>query len=308
MARRYTHGENRHGDDGYSDRHSDQPLKGVLLMIAGSVLITFNDAAIKIVVTDHPVGQAIFVRGVFALLPVLFLLHRAGGWRAAKWNNLWAQLICAVPLVGSLFLFVYSLSFIPIAIATIMLYLAPLFVTAFAPVLGERVGWRRWAAVMLGFGGAVLVIEPAAESFSWAYLVPVSAALTLALRDLATRKIVESESSLSVLLVSTVVIILAAFPPAAAGWTPLALTDWALLAFSGLAFGFSLFLLIEAFRYAEASLVSPLKYSGVVMAALLGYAIWGDIPSLPALFGAVLIVASVLITLRREQEHGVGRD
>lgn len=302
MARSETHGEAAQGGAGYRDRRSDQPLKGVLLTIAGSVLITFNDASIKMVVINHPVDQAVFLRAIFALLPVLFLVHRSGGWQAAKWNNLWAQLICAVPLVVSLFLFVYSLSFIPIAIATIMLYMAPMFVTMLAPMLGERVGWRRWAAVILGFGGAVLVIEPAGDGFSWVFLTPIAAALALALRDLATRKIVDGESSLSILLISTVAVILAALPPAVIGWTPLAISDYVLLAISGLAFGFALFFMIDAFRYAEASLISPLKYCGVVIAAILGYVIWDDVPSLPALAGAVLIVASVVIILRREQK------
>lgn len=288
------------------NRRSDQPVKGALLMIAGSVLITFNDASTKIVVTDHSVSQAIFIRGIFTLLPVLFLVYRAGGWQAARWNNIWSQLLCAVPLVGSLFLFIYSLSYIPIAIATIIFYVSPLFVTALAPVLGERVGWRRWGAVLLGFAGAVLVIEPTGASFSWGMMIPVIAAFTLALRDLATRRIVDGESSLSILVVSSVAIIIAALPPAVIAWTPMSVGDLALLAFSGLAFGFSLYLLTEAFRFADASLVSPIKYSGVLMAAVLGYVIWGDVPSLSALIGAALIVASLLVILRRE--HALGLD
>lgn len=305
MAEEVSQDESPNGAGAHLHRRSDRPLKGVFLMIAGSVLITFNDASTKIVVTDHSVSQAIFIRGIFTLLPVLYLVYRAGGWQAAKWNSLWSQLLCAVPLVGSLFLFIYSLSFIPIAIATIIFYLSPLFVTALAPMLGERVGWRRWGAVLLGFGGAVLVIEPTGDSFSWGILVPVVAAFTLALRDVATRKIVDGETSLSILVVSSVAIIIAALPPAVIDWTPLSMWDLALLAFSGLAFGFSLYLLTEAFRFADASLVSPIKYSGVLMAAVLGYVIWGDVPSVSALFGAVLIVASLLVILRREQVLGL---
>jgi len=305
VAEEVSQDESPNGAGAHLHRRSDRPLKGVFLMIAGSVLITFNDASTKIVVTDHSVSQAIFIRGIFTLLPVLYLVYRAGGWQAAKWNSLWSQLLCAVPLVGSLFLFIYSLSFIPIAIATIIFYLSPLFVTALAPMLGERVGWRRWGAVLLGFGGAVLVIEPTGDSFSWGILVPVVAAFTLALRDVATRKIVDGETSLSILVVSSVAIIIAALPPAVIDWTPLSMWDLALLAFSGLAFGFSLYLLTEAFRFADASLVSPIKYSGVLMAAVLGYVIWGDVPSVSALFGAVLIVASLLVILRREQVLGL---
>lgn len=270
-------------------------------MIAGSTLITFNDAAAKFVVTDHPVSQALFLRALFTILPILWMVHRAGGWRAAAWSSWTSQMTCSVPLVAAMVMFIYSLSLIPIAIATIIFYLSPLFVTALAPLLGERVGWRRWGAVMLGFCGAVFVMEPGGADFSWTYLVPVVGAFTLALRDLATRKITASESSLSILIFSNLSIILATLPFAVADWEPMALTDYALLAFAGTAFGISLFMLTEAFRYAEASLVSPIKYSGIITAALLGFFLWGDVPTLSALFGAVLIIASVLIIMRREQ-------
>ncbi len=291
-----------------ADRRINKPVTGIILMLLGSSVITFNDAATKVVVTDHAVSQALFVRSIFSLAAIAFLVHREGGWHAARWNSLSAQLICGVPLVTSVFLFIWSLSFIPIAIATIIFYLSPLFVTALAPLLGERVGWRRWAAVVVGFAGAVLVIEPTGGGFTWMYIVPVAAALTLALRDLAARKIVAGESSLSILVFSTLALMVATLPPAIAQWTAFSLTDYALLAFSGLCFGISLFLLTEAFRYADASLVSPVKYSGVVVAAGLGYVVWGDVPSLSALAGAVLIIASVLMIMRREQAKALPSD
>ena len=280
---------------------SDRPFKGIGLMLAGSGLITMNDAAIKLVVDDHSVSQAILVRAAFALPVIAWLAYRAGGWQAARWHNPWAQLLCAVPLVASLFLFVTSLSRIPIAPATVILYLSPLFLTALAPLLGESVGWRRWGAVLLGFVGTVLVIEPAGDTFTWFYLVPVCAAFVLAVRDLATRKLVESESSVSILLVSTLAVMASAVPGAVTSWQPLAPGDVALLAVSGLAFGFAMFFLTDAFRYADASLVSPFKYAGVIVAATLGFAIWGDVPTLSACIGGLLIVSSGLFVLKREQ-------
>lgn len=283
-------------------------MTGIVLMLLGSSFITFNDAATKFVVTDHAVSQALFVRSAFSLLPIAFLVYRAGGWRAARWNSLSAQLVCGIPLVASVFLFIWSLSFIPIAVATIMFYLSPLFVTALAPLLGERVGWRRWGAVMLGFCGAVLVIEPTGGGFTWMYAVPVLAALTLAMRDLAARAIVANETSLAILIFSTLALMLVTLPPAVAQWTAFSAADYGLLAFSGLAFGISLFMLTEAFRYADASLVSPVKYCGVVVAAVLGYAVWGDVPSLSAVAGAVLIIASVLVIMRREQAGSAAPD
>ena len=290
----------RFGASGTDDQRIDNPVKGILLMVMGSTLITFNDAATKVVTEEHSISQAILVRGLFSLIPICFIAWRFGGWTAVRWNSFGAQAVCAAPLVVSLFLFVWSLSFIPIAVATIMLYLSPLFVTALAPLFGEKVGWRRWGAVFLGFAGAVFVIEPQGADFSWWLLTPVAAALALSVRELVTRRVIANETALSMLTVSTVAVIVAAAPPSILDWSPLSWTDYGLLAFSGLSFGFSLFLLTDAFRFAEASVLSPVKYSGVIMAAILGFAVWGDVPSFSAVFGAVIIVVSVLIILRRE--------
>lgn len=276
-------------------------------MIAGSTLVTFNDAATKFVVEEHPVSQALFIRALFTLVPILWMIHHAGGWETARWRSLKAQLFCAVPLVGAMVLFIYSLSLLPIAIATIIFYLSPLFVTIIAPFLGERVGVWRWGAVIIGFLGAILVVEPGRASFTWAFAVPVVAAFVLAWRDIAARIVVAQESSLGILVFSTGAIALVTLVPAIAVWEALSWREYALLAFAGVAFGISLYLLTDAFRYAEASLISPIKYSGLIAAALLGYFVWGDVPSLSALMGAALIVVSVLVIMQRERAAGLGR-
>ena len=277
-------------------------------MVLGTGLITLNDAAMKWVVADHPVGQAVFVRGLFALLPIALLVRRAGGWRAARWHSLGGQLLCAGLLVAALFTFIFSLSRLPLGLTTIVLYSGPLFVTALAPtVLGERVGWRRWAAVLVGFAGTVLVIRPDAEGFAWILLAPLAVALLASVRDLVIRRLVARETSVSILAFSTSAVTLCALPTALLGWSPLGVSDFALLAFAGLAFGFAMFFLTDAFRYAEASLVSPFKYSGVIWAVLLGFLIWGERPGLDVLIGALVIVASGLFILRRERIKGGGR-
>ncbi len=280
----------------------EHPSRGITLMLLGTGLITLNDVAMKAVVMDHPIGQAVFIRGLFVLLPITFLVIRAGGWQAMRMRNLGGQLLCAGLLVAALFLFLYSLSRLPLSICVIIIYTNPMFVTALAPlVLGERVGWRRWSAVLLGFAGTLLVIWPGDEGFGWLLLMPLAVALLTALRDLLTRKLVVGETSVSILAFSSLAVTLCALPTVALGWTRLGVGDFALLAGAGLAFGFAMFCLTDALRYADASLVSPFKYSGVVLAVVLGYLVWSEVPGLEALIGAGLIMASGLFILRRER-------
>lgn len=284
------------------DDRADKPSKAIALMVLGTGLITVNDAMMKWVVTDNPLGEAIFVRGLFALLPTALLLKRYGGWRAAKWHSPGGQLLAAVLLVLPLYLFVFSLSKLSLGLITVILYTNPVFVAALAPrLLGERVSWRRWAAVGLGFAGALLVLQPGGEDFSWLLLLPLIVAVLVAFRDVLIRTMVARETSVSILIFSSVAVMLCALPTAAFGWKALAGFDVMLLGLAGLAFGFGIFSLTDALRYADASLVSPFKYSGVVFALLLSYFFWDEIPSTSLMAGAALIVLSGLFVLRPEK-------
>ncbi len=285
------------------DRRRDLPLRGIALALLGTAVITLNDAAMKWVIADHPIGEAIFVRSLFAILPIAILLRRdTGGWTVLRWTRLRDVLLCAGILVGIMFLFIFSLSRLPLATATIIIYAGPLFVTALAPfVLAERVGWRRWSAVVLGFIGVLIILRPGGADFSWLLLVPLAVALLIALRDLVLRRVLARESAASILAFSSLAVMLCALPTALLGWTPLGGLDLLLLALAGLGFSLGIFCLTECLRYADASLLAPLKYSGVIWAILLGYLLWAEVPGFEVLAGAALIVASGLFILRRER-------
>jgi drug/metabolite transporter (DMT)-like permease len=305
MFHRHPGKTDRGAAPGSPDRRVERPWRGIYLTVLGTGLISVNDAAMKWVVGDHPVGEAIFVRGLFAVFPIALLMMHQGGWRAARWVSLRDQVSCAAFLVAAIFLFIFSLSRLPLATATIIIYASPLFVTALAPLLlAERVGWRRWSAVALGFAGTLLVIRPGGGDFTWLLTLPLAVALLSAVRDIVTRRLLARESALSMLVFSNLAVTLCALPTAAFGWTALAPGDIALLALAGLGFGFGIYCLTESLRFAEASLLAPLKYSGVVWAVILGYLVWSDLPGLEVLFGAVLIVASGLFILRREKRLG----
>ena len=167
----------------------DNAVKGIALTVVGMGLIGLNDAAMKSVVEAHPVGEAIFIRGLFATLPILFLVRRTGGVSSLKWSNGWAQVACAGVLAVTIFAFMFSLSQLPLSIATVIFFTYPIFVTLLAPsFLGEHVGWRRWSAVVIGFTGVVIVVQPGGQDFEWILLLPVGVAFLAAIRDLLVRR------------------------------------------------------------------------------------------------------------------------
>lgn len=270
-------------------------------MVAGSALITLNDALAKWLTASYPIGQILFLRGVFIALPILFLAWRGGGVRALKTRNIGGQIIRAALYVTSSGLFIYSVSIMALPTVVALTFTAPLFITMLAPlVLGERVGWRRWAAVFVGFLGVLLIVRPFQDDWRWQILIPVVAALAGSLRDLSTRRISAGETSTAILFYSTLGVTAVGLITWPLGWRAVASVDLVLLVIMGIAIGGAHYLLIEAFRLTEAALVAPFKYSALIWAIVLGATIWGDFPDQWALLGSAVILASGIYILHRE--------
>ena len=180
------------------------PLRGIVLMVLAFGFITANDAAMKWVLAGIPVVQAIFNRGLVSLL-VLGLIAIA---MRRRWGLNWArpgmQILCGLMFTVSLFCFVMSLNYLPLAVGVVIISSGPIFVTMLAPfLLGEKVGWPRRIAVMLGFAGTVVVMQPGTDSFSWAMLLPFAGACLNAVREITVRRVIGEVSSISMSLTAT---------------------------------------------------------------------------------------------------------
>ena len=276
-------------------------------MVASSGLITLSDAVTKHLSAGYSIGEILFIRGWFMLLPTLFLVWRAGGPAVLRVRSWRGQGLRALTVVGSSFFFVGGLRYLPLPDTTALAFAGPLFVTMLAPLmLGETVGWRRWAAVLVGFAGVVVLARPTGSAATWAALLPLGAALCGAFRDILTRRLSRTETSLSILVVTTVVVALSGLATLPLGWTMPTVGDFALLAVTGVLLGSAHYLAIEALRLAPATTIAPFKYSSLIWAVLLGIMVWGHFPDGAMLAGALLIVGSGLYILHREMRHRVG--
>jgi drug/metabolite transporter (DMT)-like permease len=275
--------------------------KGILCMVAGGALITVNDAILKWLSDTYPVGEVMFVRGIFVSIPIVFLVWRAGGIRSLVIFSWRGHLLRAALVVTGTTLFINGLFFLPLADAIAITFTGPIFVTALAPLLlGEHVGWRRWSAVLVGFCGVLIMVRPTGEAAQWAALFPLVASLTGALRDIVTRRLAFRERSVALLFYTTVAVVLAGLSTLPMGWQPIAAGDLGLFALTGILIGSAHFLMIEAFRFAEAAVVSPFKYFNLIVAVILGFVVWQQLPDAWTLGGAVFVIASGLYILRRE--------
>ena len=151
-------------------------------------------------------------------------------------------------------------------------YLGPIIMAALAPtILGERVGILRWGAVVLGFAGMLIMLRPSADDISWAMLIPASAAVFGALRDLFTRKMRSSGHPVSVLLYSNLIITGLGLPFMQWSWQPLTLVQAAMLVLSTALIGTAHLKHIQAFRLEEASVLAPFRYTGIIWGVLFGF-------------------------------------
>ncbi len=279
---------------------------GVLLMLAGSLVLTAADALTKLMTEALPVGQLIFLRSAYVVLLVL-LFARLRGWQRPRWHSVLAvsdrvgQALRAACMTGSTICFVTALSYLPLPTATSVAAAGPLFTTALAPlILGERVGWRRWTAVAVGFSGVLVITQPTEGFLGWTVLLPLGAALFAALRDLITRRMRATDSAESMMLWGAVSLVLLSSFSAPFGWTSPTGGTIAFLAVLALFHCGGQFLMVESLRRAEAGLVVPFKYTMLVWSALFGLLVWGFVPGLNVIAGAGLIVASALYIYRRE--------
>ena len=280
---------------------NDHPVRGISCMVLGCGLVSLNDAIVKWLSTGLPVGELICLRGAFVLLVIPLLAMRDGGLRALRVRNLRGQCVLAALLVASMFLFVASLRTLELATAVSLLFTGPLVATALAaPLLGERIGWRRSIALLAGFGGVLVILRPGAATFTWAALLPVAAAACGAIRDVITRRLSVSESSISILTVSTVGMVVAGAATAPWAWNPASGFELGLIAVAGLVLAVSQFLMIEALRYAQVGVVVPFQFTTLLTAAIFGFLIFGTVPDGWVGLGALLVVGSGIYIARRE--------
>lgn len=280
-------------------------FRGVAFMVLSLFVFMLSEAITKWLTQGYPIGQIVFVRSFFFFVPILAIIAIRKDWRALHIENPRLQVLRALLFVASTFLIVAAIKVLPLATAVAFIHSAPLMITALAALLlAERVGVHRWSAVGVGFIGILIMTRPTADSFQLTALIAIGAAAATALRDIVTRKMSSTESTTATLAFSTATLILAAGLTTPFFWMPPTGLDLVLMAASGVLMGTAHYLLIEAYRWSEAGIVAPFKYTSLIWATLLGYLIWGDLPDRWVIAGAVLIIASGLYVFKREQSKG----
>ena len=277
------------------------PGRAILYMLAASFLIVILDTAVKWLARGYSPFQIGFLRYIIGFFIAAGIAHRNGGLGTLRTRRLAGHLLRSGLNIVTMLTFYYALRLIPLADAIAIGFAAPLFTTAFSgPLLKEKVGIRRWSAVALGFCGVLLIVQPSAHGINFGAVLALVSSLCWSLTQISSRQLSGTEPSHTILFyysVAIIVVLGAAMPKV---WiTPQGL-DWLWFLVCGVAGSFGQFCYNQAFRYGEASMVAPLDYTGLVWATLMGFVVFGDLPTKYILGGAVVIIASSLYIARRE--------
>lgn len=280
-------------------------LRGVLFMCASMAAFTINDTFVKSVTQTLPLFQTVGLRGLIAVAGLTVLALATGAFRHLPGRrDAGLILLRSVADVAATITFLTALLHMPLANLSAILQALPLLITLGAAlVYGDRIGWRRMTAILVGLVGVLIIIRPGTEGFDRWSILGIGSVLCVVVRDLAVRPLQGAVPSSLVALGAAVAVTLM-------GWTGTALQGWQTPTGSELIriLGAGLFLIVgyitsvSAMRHGDIGLVAPFRYTSLLWAIALGFLVFGNLPDFWTLTGAAIVVAAGLFTLWRERQ------
>ncbi|SEN04642.1 DMT family transporter [Bradyrhizobium sp. OK095] len=285
----------------YDDRSAR--LAGIGLMVLSIFMFSFGDAMGKFLVGTYSVGQLLFLRGSAALLLLLPII-----WRHRRdfvhMERPWLQLVRVTLSTLEVAAFFIATVYLPLA-DVITYYLAgPIFVTAMSAIfLREKVGWRRWTAILIGFCGVVIALRPSAQTVSLPALIALGGSLSFATLMLITRSLRKTPDIVmaSSQFVGTFLLgaVMSAFH-----WVQPTPGSLVIFALAGVISVTALFCVNRSLKLAPASVVVPYQYSMIVWAVIFGFVVFGDVPEVATIVGAAIIIGAGFYIYLRERDLG----
>jgi len=275
--------------------------QAIAVICIGILCLVTNDTMAKWLTSHYDPLQIIFIRHLLATPMIAVIVMALGGRGALKSQRIWPHALRGFFLIGGAYAFFVGLKYLPLAEATSLIFAAPIFITALSvPLLGEEVGWRRWAAVVVGFLGVLVIVRPGAAAFQPASLIVVVAALFYALIMISARWIDSRDNTWTMMFYIMLFPLLFSALIVPTVWqTP---QTEHLPYFLGMAlFGtLGMTLISQAFRLAPAAVVAPFDYTALIWASLFGWLVWDEIPDSWTYAGAAVIIASGIYIVFRE--------
>lgn len=280
---------------------------GIALMLGATVVFALQDGISRHLAGTYNTMMVVMIRYWFFAAFVVFLAARStGGIRAAAATDQpWLQILRGVLLAGEICVAVYGFTILGLIDSQAVFIAYPLLIAALSgPVLGEGVGWRRWAAIGVGFIGILIILEPTSGVFQPAAIIPLVSALMFALYGLLTRFVARRDTAATSFFWTGVTGAVAMTFIGFFFWEPMVARDWGWMGALCVSGVLGHWLLIKCYEVAEASAVQPFAYFHLLWTAILGITIFGEVVRANVAIGAGIILAAGLFTLWRERAKG----
>ena len=250
---------------------------------------------------EYPLGEVLFFRGFFGLLPILFLIPKERFKDFYKTSRSGLHLLrCLAGLIALTAIFI-ALRNLPLATVVSISFAAPIFTTLMSIFfLSEKVGVYRWLAVIVGFVGIIIITQPGLSVLNIYYIYPIIFCLGLSYVAIAIRQLSTSEPVWLISFYFSASITILGILTLPFGWVLPTFKDFILLSLVGILGGVANLLLSQSYKLSEVSLVTPLKYLALIFGIIFGYLIWNEIPTMTTLIGSLLVILSSVIIFRRE--------
>src|SRR5262245_14313429 len=282
-------------------KDSDKPdnnLSGILLMVAAVTTFAMLDATAKYTVKSLSTAMVVCFRYAIASGYVAILVWRMGGARLLVTRHRKLHAARGLLLLGSTVFNFLALNYIQLAQTSAITFSNPLIVCVLSPwLLGERVGLRRWLAVIVGFIGVLIIVRPGTAGFHWAMAASLLSALCGALYQIATRHVGLHDQALTSLFYVTLTGSRGAVPLALVDWQTPEAWQWGLLGLAAVFGTAGHYMLTEAHRRTPASVLAPFVYTQIIPMIIIGFLVFGDVPDRWTLAGGLVVIASGVYVL-----------
>jgi drug/metabolite transporter (DMT)-like permease len=281
-------------------------VTGILLMLLAMTIIPIMDGLAKLLTADYPIAEVVWGRYFFHLLYLLPVVIFRYGPSALLPRHMGLQIIRGGLLLSSTIFFFAAIAKMPLADTLALVFIYPIIVTALSSILlGEKVGSRRWVAVLVGFLGALVIIRPGFNNIDPGTIYAIAAGAIYGLYVVATRKLSGSAPPLVTLTFTALLgaLIMSAWVPFE--WVAPNSFGWSLMAAMGACAALGHFLLIKALDHAPASVLAPFGYSEIIMATIIGFVVFGDFPDAITWLGVGVITSSGIYISLRERKANI---
>jgi len=253
---------------------------------------------------NYPIGEVLFFRGFCGIIPLLFFIPKEKYSSFYKTKKPFLHFKrCLSGLIAIVAIFI-ALRKLPLATVTSISFAAPIFTTLLSIfLLSEKVGFYRWLAVLVGFIGIIIISEPGFNSMNIYYIYPIIFCLGLSYVAITIKQLSSTEPVWLISFYFSISIMIMSFFTIPSGWVFPNMIDLLLLSLLGLLGGLANLWLTQSYKFSDVSLVTPLKYLGLIFAIFFGYIFWSEVPSTKTLIGSALVITSSVIIFRREIYH-----